>query len=128
MTGPRARFRVFTMERWLAGGEGRVVDASSGSTTWPGLAALSILLIPLLPTVAGMLLLSSRPAGRRPIAIGCVGLALTVLLLIVGGDALTAHVDRTARSSTWAVTATARAKRLRAAVARRPRGLRPRTC
>lgn len=91
LLGPRARFRTFSMERWLAG-------AKDG--WWPvfwiynlawGAAGL-LLLIPLLPTIAGMLLLRERPPAA--IATGCVGLVLTGLLFIFVGAVTGMWVNR----------------------------------
>lgn len=91
LEGPRARFRVFSMERWFAG-------ARAG--WWPlfwiynlawGAAGL-ILLIPLLPTLAGMLLLRERPPAA--IATGCIGLVITGLLMMVVGAATGMWVNR----------------------------------
>lgn len=82
MTGLRTRFGVFSMERWLAG-------AKDGWWTlfWiynvAGAAACTILLIPLLPTIAGMLLMREQQGAA--IAIGCAGLAVTALLMLVVG-------------------------------------------
>jgi hypothetical protein len=91
MLGARARFRTFSMERWLAG-------AKDG--WWPVFwiynlawaAAGLILLIPLLPTIAGMLLLRERPPAA--VATGCVGLVLTGMLFIVVGAVTGIWVNR----------------------------------
>jgi hypothetical protein len=80
--GARSRFRVFSMQRFLAG-------ARDG--WWPvfwiynlawSVAGL-ILLIPLLPTIVVMLLARETPAVA--IGTGCIGLVATFLLLIVVG-------------------------------------------
>jgi hypothetical protein len=82
MTGPRARFGVFSMERWLAGAkDGWWTLFWIYNAAWA--AACTILLIPLLPTIAGMVLL--RDQQGIAIGIGCAGLAVTALLLIVVG-------------------------------------------
>jgi hypothetical protein len=78
--GQRERFRVFSMSRWMEG-------ATDGwwelflvyNATW-GLASL-LLLIPLVPTVALMLVFRGQ-AGAL-IATGCIGLALTAMLMLV---------------------------------------------
>ena len=83
MTGPRARFSVFSMERWLAGAkDGWWTLFWIYNVAWA--AACTILLIPLLPTIAGMLLMRDQqvlPCApnrlRRP--------GRHVLLMIVGG-------------------------------------------
>ena len=82
MTGPRARFGVFSMERWLAGAkDGWWTLFWIYNVAWA--AACTILLIPLLPTIAGMLLMREQQGAA--IAIGCAGLAVTALLMIVVG-------------------------------------------
>lgn len=89
--GPRARFRTFSMERWLSG-------AKNG--WWPVFwiynlawsAAGLLLLIPLLPTIAAMLLLRERPPAA--VATGCVGLVLTGFLLIFVGAVTGMWVNR----------------------------------
>jgi hypothetical protein len=78
--GPRSRYRAFSMERWMAGG----VRGWWGvfwiyNLAW-GLAGL-ILLLPLIPTALGMLLFREQPPLL--IGTGCIGLALTFVLLIV---------------------------------------------
>jgi hypothetical protein len=91
MAGPRSRFRTFSMERWLAG-------AKSG--WWPVFwiynlawsAAGLILLIPLLPTIAAMLLLRERPPAAA--ATGCIGLVLTGFLMIFVGAVTGMWVNR----------------------------------
>lgn len=81
MTGPRSRFRVFSMDRWLAGAkDGWWTLFWIYNVAWG--AAGVILLIPLLPTAAGMLLLFRDQQGAA-VAVGCAGLAITVLLLMV---------------------------------------------
>lgn len=91
LLGARARFRAFTMERWLGG-------ARDG--WWPvfwiynlawGAAGL-ILLIPLLPTIAGMLLLREQPPAA--VATGCIGLVLTGLLFVLVGAVTGMWVNR----------------------------------
>ncbi|MFP5245315.1 MAG: hypothetical protein ACLGH0_01380 [Thermoanaerobaculia bacterium] len=80
VTGPRSRFRVFSMERWYSG-------AADGWWTlfwiynlgW-GLAGL-ILLIPLVPTALLMLLFRETPEAL--LATGCVGMILTVMLMLI---------------------------------------------
>jgi hypothetical protein len=83
MTGPRSRFGVFSTERWLAGAkDGWWTLFWIYNVAWG--AACVILLIPLLPTVMGMLL-TFRDQQGAAVAIGCVGIAFTMLLLIVVG-------------------------------------------
>ena len=82
MTGPRARYGVFSMERWLAGAkDGWWTLFWIYNVAWA--AACTILLIPLFPTIAGMLLMREQQGAA--IAIGCAGLAVTFLLMIVVG-------------------------------------------
>ena len=71
-------FRAFTGERWLKGGrEGWWAVFWIYNLAW-SVAAL-ILLVPLVITIAGMLLIGGT-AGR--VAVGCAGLAFTVLLML----------------------------------------------
>jgi len=80
--GERTRFRVFSVERWYTG-------AKDG--WWPvfwiynfawGVAGL-IFLIPLIPTLILTLVFRETPAVA--IASGCIGLVVTVMLMIVVG-------------------------------------------
>ncbi|MFL6248495.1 MAG: hypothetical protein ACJ74H_20900 [Thermoanaerobaculia bacterium] len=98
LVGARTRFRMFSMERWLAG-------AKDG--WWPvfwiynlawSVAGL-ILLIPLLPTIAGMLLLHERPPAA--VATGCVGLVVTAFLFIFVAAVTGMWVNRSIAE--WAV-------------------------
>lgn len=77
----RDRFRAFTAERWMAGGR-----ASWWSVFWIYNAAWGIggliILIPLLATLAFMLVVSDT--GAR-VAIGCAGTVLSVLIMIPVG-------------------------------------------
>jgi hypothetical protein len=98
ITGPRSRFRVFSMERWLAGAkDGWWTLFWIYNLAWS--AACLILLIPLLPTLLGAILLREQP----PVAltIGCGGLAITVLLLIVVGPLTGMWINRAINE--WAV-------------------------
>lgn len=78
--GPRARFRVFSVDRWFAG-------AKSGGWTvfwiynlaW-GLAGI-VLLVPLIPTAIVMLVFRETP--QVLIATGCIGLVLTLMLMLL---------------------------------------------
>lgn len=77
--GPRSRYAVFSMERWFAGArEGWWALFWIYNAAW-GVAGL-ILLIPLLPTLALMLVFREEPAAA--VTTGCIGLALTVMLMI----------------------------------------------
>lgn len=98
VNGPRSRYRVFSMQRWLAG-------AMDG--WWPvfwiynlawGVAGL-ILLIPLLPTAAGIILLQEAPAAI--ITIGCLGLAVTLFLMILVAVVVSIWTNRAIAD--WAV-------------------------
>lgn len=96
--GVRTRFRVFSMERWLAGArEGWWSVFWIYNIAW-GAAGL-ILLLPLLPTIAGMLLFREQPPAA--IATGCVGLAVTGFLLIFVGAVTGIWVNRAIAE--WAV-------------------------
>lgn len=97
LNGPKSRFRVFSMSRWWQG-------AKDGG--WPVFwiyfiawgAACLIFLIPLLPTLAGMIALRGKPG---PIAIvGCFGLAITFLLMIPVGIVVAVWTNRAI--ATWA--------------------------
>lgn len=80
LEGVRSRFNVFSTERFFAG-------ATDG--WWPVFwiynlawgAAGIILLIPLLPTLFAMLLLRDQPEAALPI--GCLGLAVTLVLMFL---------------------------------------------
>jgi uncharacterized membrane protein len=83
---PRARFQVFSMARWLAGGrDGWWAVFWIYNLAW-GIAGL-FLLIPLIPTAVVMLLL--RDSDKGVIVTGIAGLVLTffffVLVAIVTG-------------------------------------------
>jgi hypothetical protein len=109
MEGPRTRFAVFSMERWYAGG----VDGW-WTLFWiyngAGSVAALILLIPLVPTA--LLMLVFREEQTALIATGCVGLALTAMLLLFVG---TVTAMWTTRSVTgWAVRRAGAADALRA--------------
>lgn len=95
--GGRQRFRVFSMERWISG-------AKEG--WWPvfwiynatyGVAAL-ILLIPLLPTLVFMLIFREEP-GAMAIT-GCLGMAMTLMLMIAVGVVIGIWTNRAI--ATWA--------------------------
>lgn len=80
--GPRSRYHVFSLQRWWEGAK-----AGWWTVFWiynfaGGVAGL-ILLVPLVPTAVIMLVARDTPAVL--IGTGCIGLALTVLLLIVVG-------------------------------------------
>ncbi|HEU4886859.1 MAG TPA: hypothetical protein VFV49_03160 [Thermoanaerobaculia bacterium] len=98
MAGRRSRFRAFSMERWLAGAKnGWWTVFWIYNLAW-GVAGL-ILLIPLLPTIGGMLLLRERPPAA--VATGCAGLILTGMLFIVVGAVTGMWVNRAIAE--WAV-------------------------
>jgi hypothetical protein len=99
--GPRARYRVFSMERWMAGGKaGWWTIFWIYNLAWS--AAAVILLIPLLPTMAGMLLFREQPPAA--VVTGCIGLLVTGLLLIVVGAVTGMWVNRAINE--WAVRRT----------------------
>lgn len=78
--GLRARFRTFAMDRWLAGGRsGWWTVFWIYNLAWG--AASIFLLIPLLPTLALMLILRDQPAIAA--GTGCLGLLLTLMLGLV---------------------------------------------
>jgi hypothetical protein len=70
------------MDRWMGGGrDGWWTVFWIYNIAWAG--ACMILLIPLLPTIVGMLLFHDKPPAA--VATGCVGLLVTGLLLMVVG-------------------------------------------
>lgn len=98
MTGVRSRFRAFSMERWLAGGkDGWWTVFWIYNVAW-GLAGL-ILLIPLLPTMLGVLMLHEKPPAA--VTVGCAGLVITVLLMLIVGPLTGIWVNRSIND--WAV-------------------------
>lgn len=99
--GPRSRFRVFTMDRWLSGAkDGWWTLFWIYNLAW-SVAGL-ILLIPLVPTIVGMFLFREQPPAA--LATGCVGLAFTGLLLIFVGSVTGMWVNRSINE--WAVRRT----------------------
>ena len=80
--GPRKRYAVFSMDRFFAGArEGWWALFWIYNIAW-GVAGL-ILLIPLLPTAALILVFREEPPAM--LATGCIGLVITTLLMIVVG-------------------------------------------
>jgi hypothetical protein len=77
---PRPRLRMFNMDRWLSGARHStwtvfwVYNIAYGS-------ALAIVLIPLAITLAGVL--TFRDSKGAVLAIGCLGLAISIFLIIV---------------------------------------------
>ena len=108
--GPRSRFRVFTMQRWWAGGkDGWWTVFWIYNLAW-SVAGL-ILLIPLLPTAAIMLFAQDTPAVM--IASGCIGLVVTGLLFIVVG--IVTSMWTTRATADWALARTGASASLSAA-------------
>ncbi|HVE70243.1 MAG TPA: hypothetical protein VNI54_02660 [Thermoanaerobaculia bacterium] len=80
--GPRSRYHVFSMSRWWTGArDGWWTVFWIYNFAW-GVAGL-ILLIPLLPTLVLTIVFRDEPAVA--ISSGCIGLALSVMLMIVVG-------------------------------------------
>ncbi len=82
VVGPRQRYRIFTMDRWLAGakeGGWRVFWIYNGA--W-ALAAL-LLLIPLIPVAVLMFVFQENPAVAA--GVGCLGLLIFMLFAMVVG-------------------------------------------
>ena len=80
--GPRSRYHAFSMERWWAGArDGWWTVFWIYNLAW-GVAGL-ILLIPLLPTLVLTIVFYDTP----PVALasGCIGLAVSLMLMIVVG-------------------------------------------
>ncbi len=98
LEGVRTRFRVFSMQRWMAGGkDGWWTVFWIYNLAW-GVAGL-ILLIPLLPTLLIMLFTKDTPPVM--IATGCVGLAIALVLMIVVGIATSMCTTRA--TANWAI-------------------------
>lgn len=96
--GPRSRYRVFSMQRWLTGGkDGWWTVFWIYNFAW-GVAGL-ILLLPLIPTAVIMLLARETPPVL--IATGCIGLALTLMLFIV--VAIVTSMWTTRATADWAI-------------------------
>jgi hypothetical protein len=99
LEGPRSRFRIFSMERWLAGGrDGWWTLFWVYNIAWT--IASAILLVPLLPTVAIMYSLQDAQPGVA-FATGCLGLVLTLLLFFLVAIVTSIWVNRAIAD--WAV-------------------------
>jgi hypothetical protein len=99
--GPRSRYRVFSMDRWMAGGrDGWWTVFWIYNIAWAG--ACVILLIPLLPTIVGMLLFHDKPPAA--VVTGCIGLLVTGLLLMVVGMGTGMWINRAVNE--WALRQT----------------------
>ncbi|HET7437664.1 MAG TPA: hypothetical protein VFN10_23365 [Thermoanaerobaculia bacterium] len=100
VTGPRQRFAVFSMDRFLAG-------AKSGWWTvfwiynlgWG--AASIVLLVPLLPTIVAMLVFHDAP--QAALIAGCLGVVVTLFLFLL--VAVVASVWTTRAITSWAARA-----------------------
>jgi hypothetical protein len=91
MTGPRTRFRVFSMERWLTGAkDGWWTVFWIYNLAWA--TACLILLIPLVPTLIGVIVFRENPAAL--LTTSCLGLIVTSLLLIVVGAVTGMWINR----------------------------------
>ena len=96
--GPRARYRAFSAERFLAGAtDGWWTLFWIYNLAW-GAAGL-ILLIPLLPTLALMIVF--RNDEQVAVATGCLGLVVTLLLMFAVG--LITNIWTTRAIAGWAV-------------------------
>jgi hypothetical protein len=79
--GPQSRFKVFSMARWWAGArEGFWPVFWIYNLAW-GLAGI-ILLIPLAPTAIVLILFGRNNPGVA-VGVGCLGLAISTLLMLV---------------------------------------------
>jgi hypothetical protein len=97
--GARSRFRVFSMERWLAGArEGWWTLFWIYNIGWT--VGSAILLVPLLPTFLIMYSLQDAQPGAA-VATGCLGLLLTLLLFMVVALITTIWINRSIAD--WAV-------------------------
>ena len=98
VAGPRQRYRIFSMERWLTGAkEGGWRVFWIYNLAWT-VAAL-ILLIPLLPVLALTLMFRENPAAAA--GIGCLGLLVFMLFSIVVGVTTAMWTNRAIAD--WAV-------------------------
>lgn len=79
-TGPRDRFRIFSTERWLAGGKDGWWEVFWIYNIAWGLGGL-VLLIPAIPTIA--LMLAFRENEGAAVAMGCLGLLAIMMLMFV---------------------------------------------
>lgn len=105
--GPRSRFRVFSMDRWMGGGAaGWWTVFWIYNLAW-GAAGL-IFLIPLIPTA--LLMLVFREQAPLLIGTGCVGLALTLMLMLFVG--LVTGMWTTRAVVDWAANGTGAAESL----------------
>jgi hypothetical protein len=105
--GPRSRYHVFSMQRWWAGAkDGWWTVFWIYNFAW-GVAGL-ILLIPLLPTLLLTILFRETP----PVAIasGCIGLVVSLMLMIVVGVVTGIWTNRAVAD--WAVQRTGAAAAL----------------
>lgn len=95
---PRSRFQLFSVDRFMAGGAGGWwVVFWIYNLAW-SLAGL-ILLVPLVPTMLLMVVFREQPAVMA--ATGCLGIVVTLLLLIVVGLVTGMWTNRAI--ATWAV-------------------------
>lgn len=97
VNGPRSRFRVFSMDRWLAGAtRGWWTIFWIYNLAWG--ATCLVLLVPLLPTVILMLVLRENAAAVA--LIGCGGVAIVLMLFVLVAIATTIWTTRATAS--WA--------------------------
>ncbi|MEA2465083.1 MAG: hypothetical protein QOJ98_2830 [Acidobacteriota bacterium] len=97
--GPRARFKVFSMQRWLAGArDGWWTLFWVYNVAWT--FASAILLVPLLPTFAIMYSLQTAQPGVAVVT-GCLGLVLTMFLFILVAIVTSIWINRAIAD--WAV-------------------------
>ena len=105
--GPRSRYHVYSTSRWWAGAkDGWWTVFWIYNLAW-GVAGL-ILLVPLLPTLALTLIFREEPGIA--IASGCIGLAISVMLMIVVGVVTGIWTNRAIAD--WAVQRTGAAASL----------------
>ena len=81
LIGPRSRYQQYTSERWIAGAKrGWRVLFGIYNVIW-GLWAV-LLLIPFLPIATAVLLMIRQEDLQAAAGVGCVGLALLVLIML----------------------------------------------
>lgn len=99
LNGPRSRFNVFSIQRFLAGaGDGWWTLFWIYNLAW-GLAGI-ITMIPLVPVALAIVIFQETPEAM--VAIGCLGAALTMMLLVLVWIVVSIWSNRAVAS--WGVT------------------------
>jgi hypothetical protein len=82
LTGPRSRYSVFSMEKWMAGARAGWWNVFWIYNVAWGIAGL-VMLIPLLPIILLMVLVHEQEG--LVVLSGCLGLLVTLVVMIVAG-------------------------------------------